>query len=78
MNKLDITGTFTLKKDTFYILIVTKGEGLFKSGDETLKVKFGDKFLIPAASESVEIIAESSLELILALPAEYNKVSKSI
>ncbi|MCW0484970.1 class I mannose-6-phosphate isomerase [Gaoshiqia sediminis] len=69
MNKLYVTQNHTLKKDHFYILIVTDGMGQLKSGEETFHVKFGDKFLIPAATELVEINAKSSLELVIAMPA---------
>ncbi len=70
MNKLQVEGIFTLKKESFYILIVTDGEGQICSGEEKYHVKFGDKFLVPAATEIVEIITDSALEIVLAMPAE--------
>jgi len=70
MNKLVVKGKHTLKKESFYILIVTHGIGQIKSGEEILKVKFGDKLLIPAATETIEIDTTSSMELILAMPPE--------
>ena len=70
MNKLVVKGKYSLRKETFYILIVTEGTGQIKSGEEIFVVKFGDKFLIPASTKSVKINTESSVEMILAMPPE--------
>lgn len=70
MNKLQVDGNFILKKECFYVLNVSDGEGQIKSGDQTFNVKFGDKFLIPAATENVEINTATTLELIVAMPTE--------
>jgi mannose-6-phosphate isomerase len=70
MNKLEVKGKFSLKKESFYIVIVTDGFGGIKSGGETYHVKYGDKFFIPASAEMVQFNTESSLEVILAMPPE--------
>jgi mannose-6-phosphate isomerase len=68
MNKLVVKGKHTLKKESFYILIVTEGVGQIKSGKESFNVKFGDKFLIPAKTDAIDIETSTSLEMILAMP----------
>ena len=70
MNKLVINGKYSIAKENFYILIVTEGTGKIKSGNEKFNVKFGNKFLIPASTESIELDTDSSIELILAMPPE--------
>ncbi|MDE3213840.1 MAG: hypothetical protein KGM98_11455 [Bacteroidota bacterium] len=70
MNKLYVTGNFTLVKDHFFILIVTDGEGEISAGKEIQQLKFWDKFLIPAKTKKLEISTQLGLELFLAMPAE--------
>jgi len=70
MNKLIIKGEFSLKKDGFYIAIVTGGTGTMQSEEETFNIKFGDKFFIPALTDVVHLKTTSFLELVLALPPE--------
>ena len=70
MNKLVVHGKYSFKKESFYILIVTEGIGQIKSGSDVFDVKFGDKFLIPAATDFIEIETGSTLEMILAMPPE--------
>lgn len=70
MNKLLVSGEFVLKKDCFYILLITEGSGQIKAGEKIFNVKFGEKFFVPASTEMVQLIAESSMELILAMPPE--------
>lgn len=68
MNKLVVNGKHFLQKESFYLLIVTEGIGQISNGGDVYDVKFGDKFLVPAATEKVEINTNSSLEMILAMP----------
>lgn len=70
MNKLVVEGKFSLKKDSFYIIIITDGSGQIQSNAETFHVKFGDKFFIPASTDMIQIDTGSSLEIILAMPPE--------
>lgn len=68
MNKLLVRGKHRLKKEGFYILIITGGKGKIKSGKDSYNVEFGDKFIIPASTGSIEIDSSPAIEMILAMP----------
>lgn len=70
MNKLVVQGDYALEKDGFCILIVTDGSGTIQSGSQIIRLGFGDKFLIPASSDKLQMASESGLEVILAMPPE--------
>ena len=70
MNRLVVDGEFSLEKEGFYIMIVTAGSGSIQSGEQEFQANFGDKFLIPASTRSVRITSQTTLELILSMPAE--------
>jgi mannose-6-phosphate isomerase class I len=70
MNKLLVNHEFTLEKEGFYIMIISDGSGQIQSGSQSFRVKLGDKFLIPASTESVKFNTDSFLEVILAMPPE--------
>jgi mannose-6-phosphate isomerase len=70
MNKLYIRGKFSLKKGSFYIIIVAGGSGQVQSQEETFHVTFGNKFFVPASTEMVQFDTDSLLEIILAMPPE--------
>ncbi len=70
MNKLLVKGEYTLEKECFYILMITDGSGQIQAGKQTFNVKFGDKFFVPASTEMIQLITDSCLELVLAMPPE--------
>ncbi|MDX1285720.1 MAG: hypothetical protein R3182_11940, partial [Draconibacterium sp.] len=70
MNRLEVNGVHTLIKGGFYIVIVTEGEGKISSGENCYNVKFGDKFFVPALTDSINLESNTSMELILAMPPE--------
>ena len=70
MNKLVLDGEFSLEKEGFYIMIITGGSGKIRSGSQTFGVNFGEKYLVPASTDEVMLIPESSLEVILAMSPE--------
>ncbi len=70
MNKLVVDGEYNLENEGFYIMIVSDGSGQIQSGSQTFRVRFGDKYFIPASTDKLHISSESPLEVILAMPPE--------
>jgi mannose-6-phosphate isomerase len=66
--KLYVKDSLIKKSNSFYVGIITKGEGIIILGNKEIKVKFGDKFLIPFKTTSVEYKAVMDMEVILAFP----------
>ena len=68
VNKLIIADTFLKKSDTFYVGVVTKGDGRIISDDSQANIKMGDKFLVPYKTKDVMFISNNGMELVLAFP----------
>ena len=74
VNRLRVNGRFQRKSDTFYVGTVTKGSGRVSTGDEAVDIKFGDRFLVPYATGSVEFEATKDMEIVLAFNTTCQKV----
>jgi mannose-6-phosphate isomerase len=68
VHKIEVQTRFEKKADTFYVGVVTKGNGSIKSGKVIQNVQAGDKFLIPFKAEVIEYNSETGMEIILAFP----------
>ncbi|WP_026464356.1 class I mannose-6-phosphate isomerase [Adhaeribacter aquaticus] len=68
MNRLEVKGQYQFSKPGFYIAIVTEGAGQLQVDDEIMEARFGDKFFIPAAAESLTVNAPDGMTLVLAMP----------
>lgn len=57
------------KSGGFHVSIVTRGEGIIVAGAEKIKVKKGDKFLVPFSTEELSYTG-NELELVLTYPPQ--------
>jgi mannose-6-phosphate isomerase len=64
VRKLTITGTYTRRTDHFHVGIVIRGNGIIQAGTESVKVKKGDKFLIPYKTKEVTYTTADELEIV--------------
>ncbi|MCJ7465533.1 MAG: class I mannose-6-phosphate isomerase [Maribacter sp.] len=68
VTRLHISKKYSTRYDSFYIAIVTEGHGRVKTATQEIKIKKGDRFLIPFSTEIVDYLAESELQVVLAFP----------
>jgi|SRR5680860_212256 len=69
VHRLNIDKKYRKRSGSFYVGIVTEGEGVVKTENQELKVKKGSRFLIPFVAEFVDYIADNGqLEIVLAFP----------
>ncbi len=68
VRRLKINGKFIRKSEGFHVGIVTRGEGTIEAGAESIRVKKGDKFLIPFKTKEVNYTASDELEIVLTFP----------
>ena len=64
VNRLNITGKYTLKSDHFHVGIITRGDGIIKAGEESIPVNKGDKFQIPYKTKEVVYTTSTELEIV--------------
>ena len=67
VRRLDVKGTIEKSEPGFYVAVVTHGEGFIGSGEQKRNFKFGDRFLIPARTNSVVFESSEGMSLILAM-----------
>ena len=72
VKKLCLTGSLQKEEESFYIGIVTKGEGAISSSDLTFRIKMGDKFFCPVSlkTDQVQLESQEGMEILIALPPE--------
>lgn len=70
VNRIEVRDRYQKRSDTFYIGIVSKGEGKIIAGGETFQVSEGTKFFIPYHTGSVVFESESGMEIIATFPPE--------
>jgi mannose-6-phosphate isomerase len=68
VHRLRVRDSIIKKSNSFYVGIVTNGEGIIISGEQKEKLKSGDKFFIPFSTGSVEYSTTKELEVVLAIP----------
>jgi mannose-6-phosphate isomerase len=64
VRKLKITDTHTREYEGFHVGIVIRGDGIIEAGNESIKIKKGDKFLIPYKTKKVKYIAFTEMEIV--------------
>jgi len=70
VNRIDVKDRYIKQSSSFYIAIVTKGEGTVVMGDETYRLKEGMKFFIPHLTDQASFTSENGMEIIAAFPPE--------
>ena len=70
VHRVSVKETFFKSARSFYIGIVTKGNGTVYTKNEQLIVKQGDKFFIPYYQEEVIFSSKNAMEIILTFPPE--------
>ena len=65
VKRLEVKDSFVLKQDSFYVAVVTKGEGIISTGDENFKIKFGDQFFVTNTADKVEFNSENTMEVMI-------------
>jgi mannose-6-phosphate isomerase len=68
INKIEIKGTIERSDDSFYVAVITKGNGRLSSGNLKFDVKFGDRFFIPYETGNITYYSEEGMNIFLALP----------
>ena len=68
VHRLSITETFIKNSNSFYVGIVTNGEGIIKTKNEQREIKRGDKFFIPHNQENVSYSCKNEMEIVLTFP----------
>lgn len=70
VNRIDVKGTYLKQADSFYIGIVTQGEGIISINDRASQVKVGTKFFVPYATEVVNYESEKGMEVLITFPPD--------
>ena len=66
LEKLELNGRYALDlKGSYCSIYVLSGSGCFKSEGEVTKAGFAEQYFIPADTESLEIVAESPMTLLI-------------
>ena len=68
LNELKVDGSYQKVSDSFYIAIVTEGAGTASSEGQTVQLKQGSRFFVPAKTDEVLFESDSTMKLVLALP----------
>jgi mannose-6-phosphate isomerase len=70
VNKLDVHKRYKKKADSFYIGVVSKGNGRIDSESQHVEVRAGDKFFIPKKTGELQYNTEDGLQLFLVFPPQ--------
>ena len=73
VNKLDVQKRYKKKADSFYIGVVSKGNGRIDSVSQHLEVRAGDKFFCTEKDGGITIYYEQRTSTFLCLPAAVRK-----
>lgn len=68
VRQLKISRRYIRESRGFHVGIVTKGEGTIAAGAQSIRVKKGDKFLVPFQTNEVTYSAGKELEIVLTYP----------
>jgi mannose-6-phosphate isomerase len=68
VNKLDIRGTMEKTADSFYMGIVTKGQGVAVSGDQETTLDTWDRFIIPQRTKGITFSSDGDMEILVIYP----------
>lgn len=70
VNRIIINGKYVKKSDSFYIGIVSKGEGMIRIDGVSYPLSMGTKFFIPHHTGSVLFESENGMQIIATFPPE--------
>jgi len=70
VHRLVITDEFIKRSRSFYVGIVTNGEGFVKTRNEQQLLKQGDRFFVPYSQKEVTFTSADKLEIVLIFPPE--------
>ena len=70
VNKLDVHKRYKKKADSFYIGVVSKGNGRIDSELQHVEVRAGDKFFIPKKTGELQYNTDGGLQLFLVFPPQ--------
>ena len=68
LNKLDVHKRYKKKADSFYIGVVSKGNGRIDSESQHVDVRAGDKFFVPKKTGELQYNTDGGLQLYLVFP----------
>jgi len=68
VNRINIADTYNKNANSFYVGIVTKGNGTVISESQKIEIEMGDKFLIPFQTKDVKYVAKNELEIVIVSP----------
>ncbi|HTR80599.1 MAG TPA: class I mannose-6-phosphate isomerase [Bacteroidota bacterium] len=74
--RLNIKTRFVKRANSFYVGIVTKGDGVISAGDLQLPITKGAKFFVPFKTSRTEFATHNGLEVVLAFPPTEEDASK--
>lgn len=67
-NKIEVFSEFTKRAASFYVGIITKGNGTVSTPTNNLSVEKGDRFFTPFQTEKVTFSADNNMEIICTYP----------
>jgi mannose-6-phosphate isomerase len=68
VKRLDVVAALEKEEDSFYVGIVTRGNGTVSSAGLTRDIRTGDKFFVPFQTDQVRFESRERMEILLALP----------
>ena len=68
VKRLDVVGALEKEEESFYVGIVTKGNGTVSSAGLTREIKTGDKFFVPFRTDRVRFESQEGMDIVVALP----------
>jgi len=68
VKRLDVVGALEKEEESFYVGIVTRGNGTVSSAGLTREIRTGDKFFVPFQTDRVRFESREGMEILLALP----------
>jgi len=68
VKRLDVVGALEKEEESFYVGIVTSGNGTVSSAGLTREIRTGDKFFVPFQTDQARFESREGMEILLALP----------
>ena len=68
VKRLDVVGAVEKEEESFYVGIVTRGNGTVSSAGFTGEIRTGDKFFVPFRTDRVRFESQGGMDIVLGLP----------
>ena len=68
VKRLDVVGALETKEKSFYVGIVTRGNGKVSCAGLTRDIRTGEKFFVPFQTDQVRLESREGMEILLVLP----------